>query len=197
MGKLSKLVLAGLGAYAVKYYIDNPKKADEHKEILKEKFDNSVAYSKCMWNYTQKNGVAASAEYIKNDLERVVKKITGKVENTVEFGKQFASDSSTIKEHATGVKDKGIELKNNLSDASKVITEEILPKVTSYVDEVKNYVTNLNSKTSEIKNTIESDNVQEKISNYQEKVATTVEDTKTTVSEVTGKDLNKEEPLPE
>lgn len=38
----------------LKYYLDNPKKAEEHKEILKEKVNNSVAYTKCMWNYTKK-----------------------------------------------------------------------------------------------------------------------------------------------
>ncbi|MBF0713728.1 hypothetical protein HZY83_03405 [Gemella sp. GH3] len=170
MGKLTKIILVGLGAYAVKYYLDNPKKVDEHKEILKEKLDSSISYSKCMWNYTKENGVAASAEYLTDDLKKVTKKgadyVSQKVGDTIDLGKQIASDSSVIKNNAKDVREKSLELKANLTDATRVIKEEITPTINNYVSSIKEKVANIGDKAEDLKEIIEEDSVSEKIENF-------------------------------
>ncbi len=180
MGKISKLILAGISIYAVKYYLENPKKIDEHKEILKEKIDNSIGYTKCMWKYTQKNGISASVEYLKDDLEKVVKrnleKVNEKIDNTVEFGKQLAEDTNNIKENAIDIKEKSIILTSNIADATKVLKEEITPAFNNYINEVKDIVTNINNKTEDLKNAIEEENIQDKISNFTEQIEITSEE---------------------
>lgn len=188
MGKLSKLVLAGLGAYAIKYYLDNPKKKEEHTELVKEKVENSIGYSKCMWNYTKKNGVAASAEYLKNDLVKVVnrnkEKLNEKVDKTVEFGKQLAEDVSSIKDNGFDVKEKSIELKSNIAEAKKVLKKEIAPVINNYVENAKNAISSITDKTSEVKKTINEEQVVEKVNDYKEKVESSVEEAKETIEDI-------------
>lgn len=187
MGKLTKIILVGLGAYAVKYYLDNPKKVDEHKELVKEKLDSSISYSKCMWNYTKENGVAASAEYLTDDLKKVTKKgadyVSQKVGETVDLGKQLASDSSAIKDNAMDLKEKGLELKANLADATKVLKEEITPTINSYVSNIKEKVTNIGDKTEEIKETIQEDAVSEKINDFKNETEEKLEDIKQSIND--------------
>lgn len=196
MGKLSKLVLIGLGTYAIKYYLDNPEKAEEHQKIAKEKIDNSIGYTKCMWNYTKKNGVAASAEYLKNDFEKVVKRNAEKLNNTfnetVEFGKQMATDTSSIRDNALDIRDKGIELSTNISEATKVLKDEITPAFNNYISEVKGIVNNISAKTAEIKETIKEDAVDEKIADFKEHATEVTTNAKEVVEELSNKEETEE-----
>ncbi|MBU0278897.1 hypothetical protein [Gemella sp. zg-1178] len=188
MVKISKLLLLGAGAYAVKYYLDNPKKAEEHKEILKEKANNSISYTKCMWNYTKENGIAESAEHLKNDLERVTKenieKLNNKVNDTVEYGKQLVNDSVAIKDSAFAIKDKGAELTNNLTEATKILKEEITPALNNYINDVKDIVSRISLKSEELKEIVKKDNVEGKIKEYKEDIDSIVVETKEKIEEI-------------
>lgn len=195
MGKISKLLVAGLGFYAYKYYSKRPEKLEEHKGLLKEKLDNSIKYSKDIVENTKENGISSSAEILKNDFEKVVNnsydKVQTKVNETVEFGKQFSSDAQEVKDNVIEVKEQGIELTANTNSASKIVKEEVLPKVEEYKEEAKNIIENITDKVKEIKDTINTDKVSEKISDFKEKVEETVSNTKETINNITKKSEDK------
>lgn len=188
MVKLSNLIYAGLGALAAKYYIENPKKAKEHKALLKEKTSGAVAYTKCMINYTQKNGLLASAEYLKNDVIKVLNNHLPKDEE---------GENLSFKDNALVLKEKGIELSANVKDAVKVVKEDINPELEKYAHKVKILSSSIANGAKNIKDTIEKDGLKEKISDFKEKANETIETITNNVEEITGKSFSKNETIEE
>lgn len=191
MSKLRNLALIGLGYYAYRYYTKKPEKIEEHKELAKQKLDASVSYTKCMLNYTKKNGVVASAQYLKEDLEKVINKTVNKaqvkVEETVAFGKQFADDANKISNNVVELKDQSITLKSNIADSKEVINE-VHPAINDYVGESKKIADSIKEKIIGIKDTIINEDVENKINNYKNKVENSIQNAKEKVEEVIKKE---------
>ncbi|MBF0849195.1 hypothetical protein IR145_17265, partial [Streptococcus danieliae] len=84
-------------------------------------------------NYSQKNGLTSSFEYVKNDVNKLVQKgldkVTSDSEGPLHYGKQLLSDRDKVRENFDQLKEKGAELGSKVSDASKVIKEEVTPLV--------------------------------------------------------------------
>lgn len=192
MGKISKLILAGLGVYAYKYYSKKPDKIEEHKNLAKEKVKNTFEYSKKVWENAKNEGLSSSAENVKNDLEDVIVKnkeiVTDKINNTIELGKKLADNTSDIISNVNETREKGIELSFNLAESKKIIKEDITPRVEKYIDETKNIIGNLSEKVTNLKENIEKEKINEKIKEFKNKLDDSINNTKETIKDITKKD---------
>lgn len=189
--KLKNLVLAGLGVLVAKYYMDKPEKFKEHKKLTKEKLDQSIQYSQFIMNYSQKNGLASSFEYVKNDVNKLVQKgldkVTSDSESPLHYGKQLLSDRDKVRENFDQLKEKGAELGSKVSDASKVIKEEVTPLVDNYKVNLQDSLTKIKDKTSKIQSDLAESNVAEKISSFSTTTKDKLNEVKSKIEEIKSK----------
>lgn len=182
MKLLRNLLLVGLAAGVTKYYLNKPEKIEEHKEIAKEKLNKSIDYSNFLISYTQKNGILASAEYLKNDFDDLIKEKLDKIgesdSTAVKYGKDLWEKTSNLKENIDVAKEKGIVLTDKISQGATYIKEEVSPRINSYVDSVKVNTENIKEKVGNIKNDINKDKVKEKISDFTSKSQEVIEKSK-------------------
>lgn len=188
MKLIRNLILAGIGIATAKYYMDKPEKLKEHKEVAKEKFNQSVQYSQFLVNYAQKNGTLSSIEYITNDFEKLVRKgldkIGSKSDGPLHYGIELFKDRENIKGHVEQIKEKGILLKSNVTETAKVIKEEVKPRVNSYITETKTLIENIKNRTQDIKNTIAEDKAVEKVNNFTTETKEKIEATNEKIEEL-------------
>lgn len=188
---LKNLILAGIGIATAKYYINKPEKLTEHKEIAKEKLNQSVQYSQFLINYAKKNGTLSSIEYISNDFDKLVKdsldKIGSKTTGPIHYGIELIKDRENLKEQVAKVKEKGITLTTNVTEATKVIKDEVKPKVDSYLTETKSILANIKNKTQDIKDTIAQDKAVEKINTFSSQTKEKLEVTNEKIEELKNK----------
>lgn len=192
MGKLTNIFFIGLGACATKYYLDNPKKIKEHKDIIKEKFNNSTKYAKCICNYKDENGVSATYEYLKNDIKKVAEKNLEKLNNSLNCGKQILKDTNNVKNSAISLKDNASELADNIIKTTKVLKEEISPSLNSYINDVKKIVNNITEKSEELKEIIKKENLSDKVKKYKKNMEPIIIQTKEKIDEFSKNEYNKE-----
>ncbi|MDO4814594.1 MAG: hypothetical protein Q3988_05795 [Gemella sp.] len=186
--KLRHLLLAGLGALTAKYYMDKPEKINEHKEIVKEKLDQTVQYSQFLVNYAQKNGAASSLEYVKNDVNKLVQtgldNISSDSEGPLHYGRQLLNDRANVRENFAQLKEKGAELGTKVSDASKVLKEEVSPLVANYKANLQDSLAKIKDRTQEIKTELADSKTAEKISNFSTTTKEKLNETKTKIEEI-------------
>ncbi len=192
MGKLTNIFFIGLGACATKYYLDNPKKIKEHKNIIKEKFNNSTKYAKCICNYKDENGVSATCEYLKNDIKKIAEKNLKKLNNSLNCGKQILKDTNNVKNSAISLKDNASELADNIIKTTKVLKEEISPSLNSYINDVKKIVNNITEKSEELKEIIKKENLSDKVKKYKKNMEPIIIQTKEKIDEFSKNEYNKE-----
>lgn len=189
--KLRNILVAGLGALTAKYYMDNPEKLKEHKKIVKEKLEQSVNYSQFIINYTQKNGLASSFEYVRDDVTKLVNsgldKITSDSEGPLYHGRQFLKERANVKENFEQLKEKSSELGIKISDASKSLKEEVSPLVENYKTNLQDSLSKIKDKTESIKSDLAESKAAEKIADFTTSTKEKLEETKTKIQEIKAK----------